>query len=450
MKKILLSLFSLTIFISIYSCSKDNNIVSSPPPSISTDTLGTITGTVFDLNNIPINNVNVICFNSSAWDYYSSMTDSLGKYKIKNIRSNNYKLYTSKNGYSSDSINVTIHSRDSINRVFQVRQTTWMRMAENANSFDANWYYTLYVNPQVTVFASSRQNAVFFNASGLMKTTNFGTNWLTGISYPCTSKLFHIADNNLFMFTGNYQNSFAQYVGENIFYKSNDNGNTWQELVNLGLGQINQLNVVFTSNAYYMSISGFIYPSTNYVDLLYKSVNQGSTWTSINPISGYNVKYVGKTSNGRVFIRDFSDSLFFSINGTSWQKKIVTDPIQKQLLFHSQILPSGEMVIGYNNKFYISNTDGESYNVVNSNLTSNLPDVENSVFNSRNEIFSTLNGRDGINSRVYKSTNKFITMENYDDGLPENYTTSGIYVREDYAYLLCNGYIYRTTKKTTE
>jgi hypothetical protein len=41
-------------------------------------------------------------------------------------------------------------------------------------------------------------------------------------------------------------------------------------------------------------------------------------------------------------------------------------------------------------------------------------------------------------------------MQKINEGLPEFYYVSGLYIKDDYAYLLCNGLVYRTSKKTTE
>jgi len=429
-----------------FGCTKDN-VVSDLPQIQITDSLAVITGYVKDISGNPLYQAQVYLVNTTG-----TSTDSSGGYKIKDIVPGSYQMIVSKNGYSNDTSNIIIHYRDSLNMNFQLRQSTWFRMDVYANSLNSNNFYRyIYVNPQLTVFASTFPGAWNNSQSGLMKTSNFGLNWEWGISNGCATKIFKNSDNNLFMFTAKGQDGISGFLGENILYRSNDYGNTWANLVNFNFDQIDGYKIIFTNTSYYLNIYGYNFSqkSSNY--FFYKSNNQGTSWSSYSPVNNYNIVSVNKTTSGKVYIRNYSDSLYYTTDGTNWNLRIISDSYLKSYLMNSIILPTGEMLSLGNNFYVISDNDGQSFNTINSNINSNLPYVDRFAFDSRNDIYAFYPGNDYENPGcVYKSSDKCATMQKYEDGLPQYYIISGLYIRDDYAYLLCNGYVYRTSMKTIE
>ena len=447
MKKIYIILASLIFFC---SCSKNNPV--SPPieQPVSKDSLAVITGTIKDISGNTIQAANIYCRNTG--NSYSTSTDSLGRYKIHKIIPGNYSMIISKNGFTSDTSNISLNFKDSLSLNVQLSQSLWYKIQENANylrAFDA--YNGLFVNPQLTIYTTTEAGASISYQSGMMKTSNFGLNWFDGIDNNATTRIYKASDDKLFIFTCKWQDGNGNFLGENKFYRSFDYGNTWTSLVDFNFDGIQECSVAFTNNAYYLNIVGWIYPIIGEHFMFYKSNDQGYSWNSYSPIYNYNIISVNKTTSGKIYIQNYSDSVYYTTDGINWNLKIITDNNLKNNLGNSVILPTGEMIAGSNSNYYISNDDGESFNQVNSNLNSNLPNVNKFVYNSLNEIFGYYTGDYmGISGCVYKSSDKCVTMQKYDEGLPQSYNVSGIYIRDDYAYLLCDGYVYRTSKKTTE
>jgi hypothetical protein len=448
MKKYYIILASLIIFC---SCAKNDPVSPPVEPPIPKDSLAVVTGTVKDISGIPIRAASIHCQNTVGNSYYSS-TDSLGKFKIREIKAGNYNLTVFKNGFASDTTNFIVNNKDSINLNFQLHQTLWYKINENANYLRGfEGFNGLYVNPQLTIFTTTELGGAMGYQSGMMKTSNFGLNWFDGIDNNATTRIFKASDDKLFIFTDKWQDGNGHYLGENKFYRSFDYGNTWTSLVDFNLDQVDGCNVVFANSIYYLNIVGEIYPIIGTNFKFYISNDQGNSWNSYSPIDNYKIISVNKTTSGKIYIQNYSDSVYYSTNGSNWNLKIITNSNLKYYLRNFVILPNGEMIVASNSNYYISNDDGESFNQVNSNLNSNLPNVNKFVYNSLKEIYCYYSGDYGVTSGcLYKSTNNCVTMQKYDEGLPESYYVSGLFIRDDYAYLLCDGYVYRTSKKTTE
>lgn len=441
--------FCICVIVSIIisSCAKDP-VSPPPPPPISDDTLGYISGIIRDQNNTPVESVVVNCHNNFL--SYSTLSQASGMYFLDSIPPGRYAFDISKNGYINHSDSITIEANDSLIMNIQLQQPTWIRITPtyipSLNGYSG--YYHMHMTPQQAIFVSTGMGSSVGNQTGLMKTTNLGFNWEISVSSPSVSKIYVGPNNSLFMCTGRTQDGNGNYVGDNRIYKSMDNGASWQSILNPNLYQTNGITMAFMPNVYFINIYGADLTTGRYY--FYKSDNQGASWNLYAPVHpNYKIVALNNTTSGRVFIRNSSDSLFYTTNGTTWTLKIVPDPIQKEVILRSKILPTDEMIALYQNQYYISSSDGESYMSVNSNLTSNLPKVETFVFNSNNELFAFSNNSSNIHA-IYRSSDKCATMNRFDEGLPPNYILSGLCIFDDYAYTICNGSIYKTSVRTTE
>jgi hypothetical protein len=453
MKKLTVLTLALLAFMGTFfsACTKENPV--SPPinPPVSNDTLGILTGIIKDEASVPMKAVFINCIGTLGTSYYG-FTDSLGKFKIIKIKPDNYSLLAFKNGYLTDTSNIVIHSKDSLGKTITLKQSYWSKMDENANYLTAySGYNGLYINPQMTLFTTTEVGGSIGNQAGMMKTSNYGLSWSDAINSNATTSIFKPSDDKLFIFSEKYQNGSGHYLGENKLYKSVDYGNTWNNLLDFNFDQVMDRSIAFTNNNYFLSIDGVSYPSWSPMFLFYKSNDLGNSWTSYNPINNYNIINVNKTTSGKINIQNYSDSMYYTTNGINWNLKIVSDPNLRYYLRNFVILPDGKMISNETDSYYISNDDGESFAQVNSNINSNLPSVKKFVYNSNNEIYCYYTGNSMDKSGcVYKSNNNCVTMQKINEGLPEFYYVSGLYIKDDYAYLLCNGLVYRTSKKTTE
>ena len=429
------------------SCSDDNPVVEPAPPNPS-DTLGTIIGRITDELNQGIQGVNVISVVNGSYNY--GYTDSSGNYSIVNVPSGFHTIITYKNGYRGDTLTITINQGDTIQADFQLQQTYWYKVSDNRLS-SAHAYYNLYINPSQVLFASNRASSWMGGSlSGFIKSSNVGTSWQPVIYNGSATEIYKITDNNLFIFTAKGQDGNGNYIGENKLYRSNDFGENWQELVNLGLEQIDGHKLIGMNNGtLFFNIYGW--RTNNNIFYLYKSVNQGASWSSYFPVSGFNVSGLNKTSSGKVYIRNYTDTLYFSANGNDWTKKVVTDNAVRSYIINSIVLPTGEMIaFAGNSQYAISNNDGDSWSIFATNLTY-YPSPSRFNFNSNNDILGIVNNQSNNAYGVYKSSNKGQTWILIDDGLPENYAPISLALFQDYGYLLCSdGYLYKTSKATTE
>lgn len=440
-------IYLLTIFSIIFlvSCSDDNPIIVDPPPNPS-DTLGTIVGKVTDLSNIGVNGVSVTAILNG--NYYYGFSDTTGQYTITNLPAGNHLVYTYKNGYTSDSLNVTVVQGDTTQADFQIEQTFWYRVSSNTLQA-ANAYQNLYINPSQVIFASTRPGSwIGYNLGGFIKTSNFGDNWQTAISNGSATQIFPIADNNLFIFTAMGQDGLGHYIGENKLYRSGDYGSTWQEQIDLNLEQIDGYKLVGMNNGT-MFLNMYGWNNSSHYFHFYKSVNQGSSWTSYNPVSQFYVSGLNKTSSGKIYIADYSDSMYYSITGNDWTKRVVTSTIRSYII-NSVSLPTGEMISNSGSTGYaISNDDGQNWSTFNTNITY-FPRPNQFKFNSNNEILGIVNNESNNFFGVYKSTDKCQTWILIDDGLPVGYRPVSLAIFQNYAYLLLNdGYLYKTSRATT-
>lgn len=432
-------------FVYLVSCSDDNPTIIDPPPN-PTDTLGTIIGKVTDVSNVGVSGVQVTAELNGS--YFYGFSDTTGQYTITNLPAGNHLVYTNKNGYKSDTVSVQVTQGDTAHADFQLQQTLWNRVSDNTLQ-GASAYINLFVNPQEVIFASNRPGSwIGYSQGGFIKTSNYGNNWQTAISNGCATQIFRITDNNLFVFTAKGQNGSGNYIGENKLYRSGDYGASWQEQLDLNLEQIDGYKLVGINNGtLFFNLYGW--NGNSHYFHFYKSINQGGSWTSNSPVSQFNVSGLNITSSGKIYIADYSDSMYYSINGNDWTKRVVTSTIRSYII-NSVSLPTGEMISSSGSTGYaISNDDGQNWNTFNTNITY-FPRPSQFKFNSNNEIFGIVNNESNNAFGVYKSTDKCQTWVLIDEGLPVGYRPVSLAIFQDYAYLLLNdGYLYKTSRATT-
>ncbi|MCC6864529.1 MAG: carboxypeptidase regulatory-like domain-containing protein [Ignavibacteria bacterium] len=399
-----------------------------------------------DVFNVGVNGVSVTAvFNGN---YYYGFSDTTGQYTITSLPAGNHLVYTYKNGYTSDTLNVTVSQGDTVQADFQIEQTYWYRL--NSTTLQAaNSYQNLYINPSQVIFASNRPGSwIGYNLGGFIKTSNLGDNWQSAISNGSATQIFPIADNNLFIFTAMGQDGLGHYIGENKLYRSGDYGATWQEQIDLNLEQIDGHKLVGMNNST-LFLNMYGWNNSSHYFHFYKSVNQGGSWTSYSPVSQYNVSGLNKTSSGKIYIADYSDSMYYSTNGNDWTKRVVTSSFRSYII-NSVTLPTGEMVSNAGTSGYvISYDDGQNWSTLSTNITY-FPRPNQFRFNSNNEIVSIVNNESNNAYGIYKSIDKCQTWQLIDGGLPEGYRPVSLALLQDYAYLLLNdGYLYKTSRATT-
>ena len=434
------TLLILVIFLT--SCSKDNPVTPIPKTF---DTLGIIIGKITDLSNIAIPEVQVnIQLNGN---YLYGNSDTSGRYTIKNVPAGSYMVHTYKDGYNNDSVNVTVTKGDTTHADFQLEQTYWYRLNSN-NLQSADAYQNMYINPQEVIFASTNANDwIGSGLGGFIKTSNSGANWQSVISNGSETQIYNIADNNLFIFTAMGQDGLGNFIGENKLYRSVDNGASWQEQINLNLEQIDGYKLVGMNNGT-LFLNMYGWNGSNIFDF-YKSVNQGASWTSYSPVSGYHISGLNRTSSGTVYIANYSDSLFYSTNGNDWTKRQVSNNTIRNNIINAVSLPTGEMIsYGGASNYAISYDDGQNWNTLATNLA-DYPLPNKFKFNSSNEILSIVNNETTNAYGVYKSTDKCQTWLELANGLPSGYRPVSLALFQDYGYLLlADGHLYKTSKKT--
>lgn len=111
--------YFLFILLLLFSCTKDDTVSNNNQTPKNNDSLIIITGSVKDFSGNIIVNAG-IKFNDSLF----VNTDSLGNFKIRGIQPGNYTIVASKKGFSSDTIGVALHYRDSLNLIFQIYRLT--------------------------------------------------------------------------------------------------------------------------------------------------------------------------------------------------------------------------------------------------------------------------------------------------------------------------------------
>ena len=306
----------------------------------------------------------------------------------------------------------------------------------------------MYINPQEVIFASTVANDwIGSGLGGFIKTSNSGVTWQSVISNGSETQIYNIADNNLFIFTAMGQDGNGNFIGENKLYHSVDYGASWQEQIDLNLEQIDGYKLVaMNNNTLFLNMYGW--NGSNIFDF-YKSVNQGGSWTSYSPVSGYHISGLNRTSSGTVYIANYSDSLFYSTNGNDWTKRQVSNNTIRNNIINAVSLPTGEMIsYGGASNYAISYDDGQNWNTLATNLA-DYPLPNKFKFNSSNEILSIVNNETTNAYGVYKSTDKCQTWLELANGLPSGYRPVSLALFQDYGYLLlADGHLYKTSKKT--
>lgn len=161
----------------------------------------------------------------------------------------------------------------------------------------------MYVNSMITLNSGS---IIVATDNGSFKTTNYGENWfesdsgLGSINYTISEIIF----NNLgHVFVG------TEWGG---IYRSMDNGTTWK-CVSAG----KTLSVIYSLAC---NTNGDIYAGTlggGYA--FYKSTDNGETWQDLN-LSSFYVRSIGCNSKGHIFISTSSAGILRSTNdGITWE-----------------------------------------------------------------------------------------------------------------------------------
>jgi len=454
MKKIpfLSNAILIALFLFLSSCTKDNSVSPVVVTPVTVDSTGIVSGIVKDLNGLPIKFATINCVSSVGKSYFGG-SDSLGIFKVNNIEPGNYSLFCFKNGYSTDTSTFVLHKKDSLSFTIHLTPTFWYKINPNANRLNAySSYDGLYINPSNDMFVSTPDGSAVISQSAMMKTSNFGINWSNVISANSLSKVFRLASNNFFVFSEKWQDGNGNFMGENKLYRSLDFAETWSSIVDFNFDFVLNYSITNISNIYFLCIVGASYPNHNTQYLFYKSNDLGNTWTSYHPISNYNIVSVNRAASGKVYIQNYTDSIYYTIDGTTWNLKSNSSSNYQLCLRNSVILPGGYMIAnGENSNYYISNDGGETFSQINSNITTNIPKVEKFVFNSKNDIYCYYPGDYyGQSGCVYKSSDNCVSLIKCEDGLPSSYFISGLYIVDDYAYLICNGFVYKSSNKTTE
>lgn len=202
-------------------------------------------------------------------------------------------------------------------------------------------------------------------------------------------------------------------IGNNKLYRSIDNGDTWEEVLNPNQDQLYQWGIISLNNGTLLClINGLVYNSLDSYYKLHKSTDNGDTWTIFNPVPSLNELSGLKISpSGKIFITYFDGSstdYYYSLdNGDTWIQKSTTKSMI-YILFSSINLPTGEMIGRGSGKLYLSSDDGEIW----TEISSNIADLTLKAVNSLAHIFAE---KDGY---IYSSIDKGSTWNKLDSGLP--------------------------------
>lgn len=311
-----LSLLSIAL---LCGCSEDPpNIVSPPPPSLDT-TFGVLNGVVKDsISDIGIENAELTTIPPTKTVY----SDIYGQFTFDSIPTGEYMLMIRKEGYDDVDTSITVS--------YQYSTTVYV-YTDKSNSF-WSYYTTLPTN----------------QSGGISVLKN-------GAIIPSPTPTF-VGNNNVFIFGGYilppnsenwisilpdespryaYQNPYNNYVfcETNIIHQVNgghviatpdlhvsmDNGLTWQQRLS-GLFY----SITFAPNNICFATGSV--PNVSW-DNLYKSVDGGYTWNTIDPIPGFRYENVKQVYYNRIYLfGSYDDTTRYSDDyGKTWTKKPLTN-----------------------------------------------------------------------------------------------------------------------------
>ena len=162
-----------------------------------------------------------------------------------------------------------------------------------------------------TYFVNDNLGFLWKYNSAYYRTSDGGSSW-----QQISSPIQHIRD---FSFTDDLT-GFAVGDFSNILYKSTDGGLSWFVFNSL-LPFYSPINIIFqTGETAYISGKYAIGPTT-YKFAIYKSTNQGATWTELvnRVISGYSDIFEFKSTKENIFFAQYPDAgLISTDNGNTW------------------------------------------------------------------------------------------------------------------------------------
>ncbi len=269
------------------------------------------------------------------------------------------------------------------------------------------------------------QNRIYVgvNGAGVFVSSDGGISWVNrGLSGENFMDLTTNTADEVFVTAGNQ------------IYKTSNQGINWDN-ISAGLPNVALQAIAFDAE-------GRIFVGL-YGQMIYRSIDNGTTWTALtNGLSNQTV-YVSMAINSRGFIYAGTNGahIYRSLNqGDSWQR--LTEGLSSPEVWALEIDSEDRIFAGTGNGIYISNDSGNSWSLA--PQTEDNFDVNDMALDSEDHVFVT-----NYHGGVWRTVDHGTTWEDITD--PHVSEVSWGLTTDSQGYLYCgagNGQVYRSTEPT--
>jgi photosystem II stability/assembly factor-like uncharacterized protein len=232
-------------------------------------------------------------------------------------------------------------------------------------------------------------------AHGLYRSTDNGISWNRLINLPSGSI------NSMFLM----ENDIINVCNQNGLFQTLDNGETWQSLTS---NLTNIWMTTFTRNSQHKIFIG------TSLGFIYMSNDEGTTWDSIK-VSDYSINVIAININNDIYVGAEDGIYKSSNNGLSWTKLSNGLPTEEFYIIRTN--SSGYVfAIAFKRIFYSFN-NGQSW----SEMNQELGFLGSFTIDSNNHIYA---GSNYWGRGMYKSTNNGFDWQVINNGIKNSFITS--------------------------
>ncbi len=250
---------------------------------------------------------------------------------------------------------------------------------------------TTIANKYVYFLSIAGQNIYAPSPDGLYRSTDDGASWEILNDSLITGTINFIKSDSSFLFAGN---STGQ------LFRSSDNGDSWELLKN-GSNELTTSSITFDG-------SKLIAANSSFTTSIYISTNFGDTWTQRDGSGGENSSFYDLYFlNGNLIGRFYDNTFYISTDeGNSWSEIQVDTTMN----FFQDIEGSGSNVFiaTYGNGIYRSTDGGFTWSLSNKGI---IGSRINALVTKNNDVLAATEGG------VYKSTDDGDSWQRYNDGI---------------------------------